>query len=154
VLTRYAGAGDIDGLVRLINAAFAVEGFIYDGERTNAAECAELLHRGRFVLAEEAASLIGCVYLELRGGHGYFGLLSVDPSRQGKGIGRALVSLAEDWFRNQGCCASQLLIISVRTELRQFYQQLGYHEVGTAPFPPEVVTHLPCHFVKMSKPLS
>ena len=151
--TRDAAIGDIDAVVRLVNAAYAVERFIYDGDRTDAAECASLLRTGRLLLAEQDAALVGCVYLELRPHSGYFGFLSVQPALQHRGVGRFLVTAAEDWFRRQLRQRSELQVINVRPELAEFYGRLGYREVGTSPFPPEVPTHLPCHFVKLAKQL-
>jgi hypothetical protein len=46
-----------------------------------------------------------------------------------------------------------LQIVNLREELPAFYRKLGYEETGTAPFPTDVVTKLPCQFVKMSKVL-
>ena len=149
--TRDAGIADIDAAVRLINAAYEVERFIYDGDRTDAVECAGLLGTGKLVLAERDGSLVGCIYLELRERSGYFGFLSVLPAQQHRGIGRCLVRLAEDWFRLQGRGVSELQIIDVRGELAAFYRRLGYREAGTMPFPTDVATHLPCHFVKLAK---
>jgi hypothetical protein len=47
-----------------------------------------------------------------------------------------------------------LQIVSVREELPRFYRRRGYIETGTAPFPADLTPKLPCHFVKMSKPLT
>jgi ribosomal protein S18 acetylase RimI-like enzyme len=105
------------------------------------------------LLAEDSATLAGCVYLELRGDRGYLGLLGVDPSLQGTGLGRKLMDAAENYFREKGCVAVDLRVISPRTPLPAFYRLLGYSETGTAPFPPEVKTKLPCHYIFMSKPL-
>jgi N-acetylglutamate synthase-like GNAT family acetyltransferase len=151
--TRAAGVADIDAVVRLINAAYVVERYIYDGDRTDATECAALLRTGRLLLAESDGELVGCVYLKLRERSGYFGFLSVQPAHQHCGIGRYLVGMAEAWFRHQGRSVSELQIIDVRGELAEFYRRLGYRAVGTALFPPEVPTHLPCHFVKLAKTL-
>jgi hypothetical protein len=46
-----------------------------------------------------------------------------------------------------------LRIVNVRQELPAFYRRLGYQETGTASFPSEVRTKLPCHFINMSKAL-
>lgn len=151
--TRDASIADIDALVRLINTAYEVERFIYDGDRTDARECAALLDSGRLLLAEQGGLLVGCVYLELREPSGYLGFLSVSPMHQRLGVGRYLVEMGEAWFRSQGCSISELQIIDVRTELADFYRRLGYREVGTTPFPDDIATHLPCHFVKMAKDL-
>jgi len=46
-----------------------------------------------------------------------------------------------------------ILIVSLRDELPAFYQRRGYSENGTTPFPDDVPTKIPCHFINMSKPL-
>jgi len=46
-----------------------------------------------------------------------------------------------------------LRIVNLREELPAFYRKLGYMETGTEPFPSDLDTKLPCHFVNMSKPL-
>ena len=44
-------------------------------------------------------------------------------------------------------------IVNLRTELTPFYQRRGYVETGTQPFPSDVQTKQPCHFITMAKPL-
>src|SRR5579872_1513628 len=82
---REAGSGDIGELIRVINAAFSVEKFFIERDRIDAQEVMDYMSKGRFLLAEDAAGVAACIYLELRGDHGYFGLLSVDPTRQKTG---------------------------------------------------------------------
>jgi GNAT superfamily N-acetyltransferase len=78
----------------------------------------------------------------------------VDPARQHRGLGRRLIDEAENHARAGGCRIMDLRIVSVREELPPFYRRLGYVETGTAPFPAEIKSKLPCHFVLMSKPLA
>jgi ribosomal protein S18 acetylase RimI-like enzyme len=141
-------------LVRLINAAFVVEQFVFDGVRINAEETRAFMESGRFLVAEDSAGFAGCVYLEVRNGRGYLGLLAVDPRRQGTGLGRQLVEAAEDYFRSQECCAVDLRVISQRTALPPFYRRLGYVEIGTAPFSPSLRPKVPGHYIVMSKSLT
>jgi GNAT superfamily N-acetyltransferase len=150
---RDATIADIDALTRMVNTAYAVEHFIYDGERISPHECADLLKTGKVLLLEQDDTLIACIYLELRADSGYLGLLSVAPSRQNEGIGRSLVELAENWFRSHGRKTSELQVISERRELLEFYRRLGYSECGTLPWPPDIPTHIACHFVRMTKAL-
>jgi len=89
----------------------------------------------------------------VRGERGYFGLLAVDPARQKAGLGRRLVEAAESHCRAAGCRAMDMRMVSVRSELPAFYARLGYTVVGTTPFPTEVTTKRPVHFVTMSKAL-
>jgi len=153
LLVREATIADIDALTRLVNTAYAVEHFIYDGERISPTECVDLLTIGKVLLLEQDESLVGCIYLELQNNSGYLGLLSVTPSRQNQGIGRSLVTSGENWFRSQGRKRSELQVINVRTELLEYYRRLGYREAGTFPWPANAPTHIPCHFVRMTKTL-
>jgi len=154
VSIRAAVSGDIPALVRLINAAFIVEQFVINGDRINAEETQAFMNSGSFLVAEDSAGFGGCVYLEIRNGRGYLGLLAVAPPRQGTGLGGKLVTAAEDYFRAKGCCAVDLRVISPRTPLPPFYRRLGYAEIGTAPFSPSLKTKMPGHYIIMSKSLT
>ena len=112
------------------------------------------MDKGKFLVAEDSAGLAGCVYVELRGERGYLGLLGVDPARQGTALGRKMMDAAENYFREAGCRAVDLRIISPRTPLLAFYRHLGYSQTGTAPFSPDVPIKVPCHYVLMTKQLS
>jgi GNAT superfamily N-acetyltransferase len=155
---RWADAEDVLAITRLINAAFGVERFFIDGDRTSAAEIHRMLIQGGFLLAEDDAfRLYGCVYVERRGGRherGYFGMLAVDPERQRGGIGRGLIAAAEDQCRACGCTVMEIQVVNLRAELPPLYRRLGYTETGTAPFPAAARPKLPCHFVQMEKPLA
>jgi GNAT superfamily N-acetyltransferase len=140
-------------LARLINAAFRVEQPFIEGDRINPDGVGAYMERGKFLLAEDSAGLAGCVYVELRGDRGYVGLLGVDPPRQGTGLGRKLMDAAENYFREAGCRAVDLRIVSARTPLPAFYRHLGYVETGAAPFPADAPAKVPCHFILMSKSL-
>ena len=150
---RVASLADVEALARLINAAFRVERPFIEGDRINPDGVRTYMEKGKFLLAEDAAGLAGCVYVELRGDRGYLGLLGVDPQSQGTGLGRKLMDAAEKFFRQAGCVAVDLRVVSARTPLPAFYRHLGYLETGTAPFAPDVPAKVPCHYILMSKTL-
>src|SRR6266849_1724259 len=150
---RVASPADAEALAALINAAFRVELPFIEGDRTNPDGVRAYIEKGKFLLAENAAGLAGCVYVEIRGDRGYLGLLGVDPRRQGTGLGRKLMDAAEDFFRNANCVAIDLRIVSAREPLPGFYRHLGYVETGRAPVPPDALVKVPCHFILMSKML-
>jgi GNAT superfamily N-acetyltransferase len=152
---RHAVLSDVDAIVALVNEAFRVERFFIDGDRTDAAHIAQRFESGRFLVAEDTSGrLAAAVYLEIRGDRGYFGLLAVDPARQRAGLGRVLVEAAEKESREAGCRIMDLQIVNLRTELPPFYRRLGYAESGEMPFAAEAKPKLPCHFIRMSKPLA
>jgi ribosomal protein S18 acetylase RimI-like enzyme len=148
---RTADFGDVEALARLINSAFRVEQPFIEGDRIDHQGVRAYLQKGKFLLLEDAISLAGCVYVELRGDRGYLGLLGVDPACQGAGLGRKLMDAAERYFREAGCRAIDLRIVSARTPLPAFYRHLGYLETGTSPFAPDVPVKVPCHYIVMSK---
>jgi len=152
---RLATAADIAAIISITNAAFAVETFL-DGTRTDAAGLAAMMQKGQFLVAEQRSGhIIASVYIELRGVRGYFGMLAVDPSQQGKGVGRVMVEAAEDHCREQGCSAMDITVLSLRPELPPYYRKLGYVETGTEEFHPSrpLKAGVECHCIRMSKAL-
>jgi N-acetylglutamate synthase-like GNAT family acetyltransferase len=156
VQLRRAHKTEAGRLVALINAAFRrAESYIIERDRVDLELVESLLEKGEFLLAEEEDNrLAGCVYLERRDERAYLGLLSVSPDRQKSGIGSILMREAEQHCARRGCRFMDLRIINLREDNRGFYGRRGYEETGTEPFPPDLKTKLPCHFVNMSKPLS
>ena len=154
VAIRTATSADAPQIAAVINAAFRIaEEFFIDGNRITQAEVEESLAKGAFLLAEVNGQLNGCVYVELRGERSYLGLLSVDPACQQGGLGSRLMMEAENYCRERGSRGMDILIVSLRQDLPSFYQKRGYVESGTSPFPPDVPTKIPCHFINMSKSL-
>jgi GNAT superfamily N-acetyltransferase len=112
-----------------------------------------LMKKGQFLLAEDDSKLVGSIYMEIRGERGYFGMLSIEPSRQGTGIGHKLANAVEKEFRDAGCKMSDLKIVNVRTELHILYRRWGYVDTGTAVYDDPTPTKIPVHFINMSKQL-
>jgi ribosomal protein S18 acetylase RimI-like enzyme len=148
---RPALPADAESLVRLINAAFRVEQPFIEGDRIDPKGVRSYMAKGKFLVAEDSTGLAACVYVELRGDRGYLGLLGVNPPRQGTGLGRKMMDAAESHFREAGCIAVDLRVISARTPLPAFYRHLGYLETGTASFAPDVPVKVPCHYILMTK---
>src|SRR5688572_18426930 len=152
---REARSDDIEALVSLINSAFVVERFFLEGERTDAAQVADRLRSGAFLIAYDAAApdrIAGTVYVERRPSERvYIGLLAVDPALQRRGLGRLLMRAAEDYARQHRCGSAELTVVNLRTELFPFYESLGYQRTGEEPFPN--ASTRPCHLVVMSKPV-
>ena len=151
---RIADLADAEKITAVINDAFRIaEGFFIDGNRISIDEVKHSLTTGAFLVAEDEHGMSGCVYLEPRGERAYLGLLSVDPSRQQSGLGSRLMAAGEEYCRARGARFMDIYIVNLRDDLPAFYQRRGYVENGTTPFPPDIPTKQPCHFINMSKPL-
>jgi GNAT superfamily N-acetyltransferase len=150
---RFAEPADTAELVPLINVAFLPEQIAIEGDRITAEKLQPFFANGKFLVLENVAGLAGCVYAEVRSNRGYIGLLALRPELKGHGLGRVLMSLAEEYLAGSGCEAADLRTISARTDLVPMYRHLGYQETGTAAMPAEIPLKMPCHFIMMSKPL-
>jgi N-acetylglutamate synthase-like GNAT family acetyltransferase len=152
---RRATAADRPHLIPLINAAFAIETFL-EGTRTDDARLAEMMRKGEILAAEDAnGQLLGCVYTEVRGEHGYLGQLAVDPVHQCKGLAIRLVAAAEEHLRGKGCSAEEITVLSLRPELPPICRRYGYVETGTDEFHPTqpLKPGAECHGIVMVKQL-
>ena len=150
---RVANDADAEAITVLINRAFTVERFFIDGDRLNVAEVRDRLRSGQFLLLEDSGGLAACAYIELRGARAYLGLLSVDPDRQGQGIGSRMMDAAEEYCRRAGCGHVDLRVVNLREELPPFYRKRGYVETGTSPFPEDQPVKITCYFIEMAKAL-
>ena len=151
---RSAVAADAHAIVALVNAAFAVEKSFVDGERTTLDEIQGLLHKGDFLVADGGdGPPAACVYVEQRGFRAYLGMLSVDPARQGSGLGGQMMAAVEAYCRDRRVRALDIRILSLRPELPPFYRKRGFVEAGTAPYNNPQCTR-PAHFILMAKNLT
>jgi ribosomal protein S18 acetylase RimI-like enzyme len=80
---------------------------------------------GRSVLLGAVALHIMPV-LHRAGPIGRLTALVVDESARGRGIGRALVNAAEEYFRARGCALIEVTSNKKRTDAHAFYERLGY----------------------------
>lgn len=112
-----------------------------DGQRTDVASLlADLKAKplARVLILQEGGQLIGAVWLEpVPGGRAwYLGMLTVDPDRQARGVGRRLLAGAETWVRAAGGTRVRMTVVSIRDTLIAWYERRGYALTGeTRPFP-------------------
>lgn len=147
---RHATAADVTAIVGLVESAYrgeasrtgwTTEADLLDGQRTDTEAVAEMLHGpGNTVLLaeEEGGQLLGCCRLERRpGGEAYFGMFSVQPLRQGEGVGHQLLCEAERIARDDWAATTMVMtVIAQRAELIAWYERRGYRRTGsTEPFP-------------------
>ena len=75
------------------------------------------------------------------------GRVNVDAEYRRQGIATSLISTAEQWATAQGHGCMRLFTTSYQADALRLYRQLGYIEIGTAPY--EAVTE-----TIMEKPLT
>ena len=155
ISVRSASAVDVPGIISLANAAFSIETFL-EGTRTDEDRMAEMMQSGTFLVAEDGrGTIVASIYIELRGDRGYFGMLAVDPARQGSGLGRLMTAAAEDYCRQRGCTQMDLTVLTLRRELPGLYGKLGYVEIRREAFlpPRKLKPGVECECIVMSKAL-
>jgi predicted N-acetyltransferase YhbS len=150
---RPASQADVPAIVTVVNKAFDVERFFKDGDRTNFEDIKSHMMEGTFLVAREGTELVACVYVRIREGRGYIGLLSVDPARQGSGLGSVLMQRAEEYCAAAGCKGVDLRLVNLRTELLAYYGKRGYVQCRTESAQIVKGATQPIHFVVMSKEL-
>ena len=143
--------GDIPAIVALMNRAYrgagsssgwSTEISYLSGDRTT-----EDLLRADLAAKPDALLLKwedarigpmqGCVWLEPLGDDiWYLGSLAIDPTQQNSGLGRTLLSAAEQWVHERGARRVRMTVVNVRDTLIAWYLRRGYHRTGeTIPFP-------------------
>jgi ribosomal protein S18 acetylase RimI-like enzyme len=104
-----------------------------------------------------AGQVAGCVNLQQHGDRMYLGMFSVSPQKQGAGIGKKILLISEEYAASLNCTKMYMSVISLRTELINWYKRYGYNDTGRRkPFIEDGLTgkHLqPLEFMIMEKVL-
>src|SRR5579883_2591550 len=152
---RLATPADFPAIIPIVNKAYEIETFII-GPRVNAEDINRMSQKGDFLVAQDfSGKIIASVYVESKSDPAYFGVLAVDPSWQGKKLGRRMIEAAENYVREKGRKYMKLTVVNLRTELRPFYRKFGYIESGTEEFrnPRPLKDGVKLHLIVMSKSL-
>lgn len=148
-IIRQAGLGDVESLHSLVQGAYrgdsarrgwTHEADLLDGDRIDPQTLSSVIaDPSHLVLvAERQGCLVGCVQVSQRGRSlAYLGMLTVDPTLQGEGLGRRLISAAEAQAQGRfGARTMEMTVIRQRPELIAWYERRGYVATGeTRPFP-------------------
>jgi len=146
---REALERDIPGLNRIIRGSFrdVAERFALTAENCpthpsfcSAAWLEAALGKGlSFFILEDGESGCGCAALEIAGPQVcYLERLAVLPPYRHRGLGERLVRHVLDEARAVGAERVQIGIIAAQTELRDWYLELGFEDMGS-----KVFEHLP-----------
>jgi ribosomal protein S18 acetylase RimI-like enzyme len=79
-----------------------------------------------FLVGVEEGQVVGYIMAGYEGHRGWLNYLAVDPSRQRRGLGRALVAEAERLLRASGCPKISLQVRAANEGVVAFYRRLGY----------------------------
>jgi GNAT superfamily N-acetyltransferase len=139
---------DAEAIAQLVNFAYrgktsrigwTTEADILDGLRTTTAEVGEIIKSENAfiligVLKDEVVATICCEWQELGLKNTvHFGMIAVKPKLQNKGYGKTLIQAAEAiCLREWQVAGFHMAVISIRHELIEFYERLGY--IGTGEF--------------------
>ena len=93
------------------------------------ADYAETVRNGALFGAEDGDAIAGAIVLVDEGDHLEIENVAVAPSRQGAGVGRALLAFAEDDARERGLGEIRLFTHVLMTRNQRIYGLLGYSEV-------------------------
>jgi len=146
--TRAATPADVPALVALVNSAYrgdssragwTTEADLLGGLRIDQPRLtASIAAADNAVLVHEAGHAIdACVHLQRTGDDCYLGMLTVQPTSQATGLGRAMLAAAEAWaVEHWHSRRMSMTVIVQRTELVAWYERRGYARTGEQkPFP-------------------
>ena len=161
---------DIPKLMSLVNKAYrgeeAKKGWTHEADlidgslRTDEISLKKMIEDPNAVILkyQDKDRILGCVYLEKKAHKLYLGLLSVLPDIQGGGIGKKLLTAAEEHAGKNDCILIEMTVISVRKKLIDWYERHGYRKTKkTEPFHNNKkfgVPREPIEFVVMEKEIS
>lgn len=140
---------DIPALHRLIESAYrgnsarrgwTHEADLLDGQRTDEQALGEMIAdpAQHLLLHRAGGRLDGCIAVTEKGeGRVYVGLVTVDPEKQGTGLGARLLEAAEAFAAGQlQATRAEMTVIVQRSELIAWYERRGYWRTGERrPFP-------------------
>lgn len=114
-----------------------------DGKKLSLEEAERLLRKSeqypfyKFFVAVDQDSVVGTYAILVMDNIGHVGTpsavvesVAVDPSRQGGGVGKAMMDHAMMIARDRGCYKLALSSSVKRVRAHAFYEKLGYHRYG------------------------
>jgi ribosomal protein S18 acetylase RimI-like enzyme len=121
---------DVAAVAELVERAY--EGYVDEiGVRPAPmdADYAATVRAGKLFVAEDDDAVVGAIVLVLEGEHLEVENVAVAPSRQGAGVGRALLAFAEEHARERGVGELRLFTHVLMTRNQRIYGLLGYAEI-------------------------
>ncbi|MGL6268112.1 MAG: GNAT family N-acetyltransferase, partial [Chitinophagaceae bacterium] len=92
-------------------------------------------------IEDDHDEITGCMNLQHHGDKLYLGMLSISPVLQGKGDGQKLLQAADAYGRYKEMRSIYMTVITLRSELIDWYKRHGYVDTGERkPFPEDPKT--------------
>jgi len=135
----FAVTGDLADLLVLVNSAYrgevsrqgwTTEAHLISGEqRIDEEGLSDTLTKAEsrvLVYRNSGNEILGTLNLQKKEGKLYLGMFAVNPLTQNAGIGKIMLTAAEEWAKYLGCVSIYMSVIDVRTELIDWYKRNGY----------------------------
>lgn len=149
-----ASISDIPALKLLLDSAYRGEGsqqgwtteahLIAGDSRTDELTLQNVMQQPGSVMLKYTDAdgyLMACVNLQKHDQKIYLGMFAVSPQLQGAGIGKKLLMASEEYALHTGIHIIYMSVISVRTELIEWYVRHGYRDTGERkPFAEDAVS--------------
>lgn len=144
--SRIASADDAGDIAKLVNSAYRPlnrlgwthESDLISGERISVEQVLSLFCDNSVVLLLcDEIQIVSCVHIQGNHSYAYIGMLATNPQLQAQGLGKKMLSHAEqyasEYFKTD---TFRMSILSSRPELLAFYERRGYSLTGeTNPYP-------------------
>jgi ribosomal protein S18 acetylase RimI-like enzyme len=140
---KKAGPSDAEAIVRLVNSAYrgdsarvgwTHEADLLGGQRVDFNMIIEMMteKNSSIELALEDHRIVGCMNLKFKNDYLYFGMLTVNPEIQNRGIGKKLLEEVERHARDLKIPEIRMTALRGRTELIEYYKRRGYDFTGNS----------------------
>ena len=140
---RAASTLDAEVIANLVNMAYRPEsgtsGWTHEsdlvtGSRTNVDQVVDIISKPDSVilLGIKGSEIVACIHIEKDGSNSYIGMFAVNPTLQGAGFGKQMLTYAE-WYASENFSSDKfiMVVVSFRSELISFYQRRGYQKIGS-----------------------
>lgn len=140
---RSANKCDAKAIAAVVNRAYRPEpgsgGWTHEsdlvsGNRTSTTQVIEILKKPNSVILVglNNSEIVACIHVEKEGGDSHIGMLAVNPTLQGTGAGKKMLSYAEEYATEVfGAEKFIMVVVSARINLISFYRRRGYKQTGS-----------------------
>jgi GNAT superfamily N-acetyltransferase len=135
-------------------AGWTTEADLLSGKRIDETGLLQLLNDSDslILIARSDEMILATIHAHREVDSVHFGLFAVEPTLQGSGIGKALLSYAESEVYSQwGINTAVMEVITHRSELIEYYERRGYIKTGEMiPFPESDLWYKHINFLELA----